>query len=104
MLEDVRSHDPRPDETELEFPVLDTAIADIDADARSKIIDQTLCELPEHQRVPLVLYHFEDMPYLDISRQLGVSLAKVKTDIQRGRVALAKKLTRRGIIANDSER
>jgi RNA polymerase sigma-70 factor, ECF subfamily len=104
LFSELRVDETGADEAELEFPVPDTAIADIDADARSKIIDQALCELPEHQRVPLVLYHFEDMPYLDISRQLGVSLAKVKTDIQRGRVALAKKLTRRGIIATDSER
>jgi RNA polymerase sigma-70 factor (ECF subfamily) len=40
--------------------------------------------------VPLVLYHFEDMPYEDIARKLGVSLAKVKTDILRARAALVK--------------
>lgn len=95
----------RPDnngaEAEMEFPVPDTAIADIDAEERSKIIDHALGELPEHQRVPLVLYHFEDIPYLDISRKLGISLAKVKTDIQRGRVALAKKLAQRGVVARD---
>jgi RNA polymerase sigma-70 factor (ECF subfamily) len=52
--------------------------------------------LPEHQRVPLVLYHFEDQPYDEIARRLGVSLAKVKTDILRGRAALAQVLLRSG--------
>ena len=47
--------------------------------------------------MPLVLFHFEDMPYREISRFLGVSLPKVKTDIQRGRAALLKKLAARGI-------
>jgi RNA polymerase sigma-70 factor (ECF subfamily) len=42
-------------------------------------------KLPDHQRVPLVLYHFEDIPYDEIARRLGVSLAKVKTDILRAR-------------------
>ena len=46
--------------------------------------------------MPLVLYHFEDQPYDEIARRLGVSLAKVKTDILRGRAALAQVLLRSG--------
>ena len=45
------------------------------------------------KRVPLVLYHFEDKSYQDIAALLNVSLAKVKTDIHRGREALRKALT-----------
>jgi RNA polymerase sigma-70 factor (ECF subfamily) len=48
--------------------------------------------LPDHQRVPLVLFHFEEMSYQDIASALGVSLAKVKSDIHRGREALRKEL------------
>jgi RNA polymerase sigma-70 factor, ECF subfamily len=44
------------------------------------------------------LYHFEEMPYLDIAKQLQISLPKVKTDIQRARAALAKILARRGLL------
>jgi RNA polymerase sigma-70 factor (ECF subfamily) len=36
------------------------------------------------------------MPYDEIARTLGVSLAKVKTDILRGRAALAQLLVRSG--------
>jgi RNA polymerase sigma-70 factor, ECF subfamily len=85
-------------EGELEFPVPDTALSDIDAAERSVIVDRALQDLPAHQRVPLVLYHFEDMPYQDIAAQLRISLAKVKTDIQRGRLALARKLARAGVV------
>ena len=46
--------------------------------------------------MPLVLFHFEDMPYDDIAKRLGVSLSKVKTDILRGREALAKALQQSG--------
>ena len=53
------------------------------------MLERALEKLPEHQRVPLVLYHFEDMPYEDIARKTRVSLSKVKTDILRGREALA---------------
>jgi RNA polymerase sigma-70 factor (ECF subfamily) len=90
------------DEPEFEFadPDLtpDSIIADIDAERRHALIEQALRELPEHHRVPLVLYHFEEMPYLDIAKQLRVSLPKVKTDIQRARAALAKILARRGLL------
>ena len=44
--------------------------------------------LPDHQRLPLVLFHFEEMPYEEIARRLNVSLPKVKTDIRRARLAL----------------
>ena len=90
------------DEPELEFATADltpdSIIADIDAEQRHAIIEQALRELPEHHRVPLVLYHFEEMPYLDIAKQLQVSLPKVKTDIQRARAALAKILARHGML------
>ena len=43
-----------------------------------------------------MLFHFEDMPYDEIAKQLRVSLSKVKTDILRGREALAKILLRSG--------
>lgn len=51
-------------------------------------LEQALRRLPAHQRVPIVLFHFEDMSYQDIAGTLGVSLGKVKTDIHRGREAL----------------
>jgi RNA polymerase sigma-70 factor, ECF subfamily len=51
-------------------------------------LERALHRLPHHQRVPLVLFHFEDMRYQDIADALGVSLGKVKTDIHRGRETL----------------
>ncbi len=78
-------------------PAPESVSAAIDAGQRQALVEQALRELPEHQRVPLVLYHFEEMPYGEIAKQLRVSLAKVKTDILRGRAALAKKLARAGL-------
>ena len=89
------------DDSEVELPTsdltADSIIADIDAAQRHALVEQALRELPEHHRVPLVLYHFEEMSYEEIARQLRISLPKVKTDIQRGRVSLAKTLARRGL-------
>jgi len=56
-------------------------------------LERAVRELPEHQRVPLVLYHFEDASYQEIADALGVSLGKVKTDIHRGRETLRRLLS-----------
>src|SRR5436190_23181928 len=76
------------DAPEVEFAAPDTFFSGVDAADRRAIVEQALAQLPEHYRVPLVLYHFEDLPYEDIAKKLGVSLAKVKTDILRARTAL----------------
>jgi RNA polymerase sigma-70 factor (ECF subfamily) len=68
---------------------------------RSVVIEAALSELPDHQRLPLVLYHFEEMPYEEIAAHLKVSLAKVKVDIHRGRAALAKALARVGVTVDE---
>jgi RNA polymerase sigma-70 factor (ECF subfamily) len=60
---------------------------------RQERLERALHGLPDAQRVPLVLFHFEDLAYEDIARTLGVSLAKVKTDIHRGRQKLRQLLT-----------
>jgi RNA polymerase sigma-70 factor (ECF subfamily) len=84
------------DAPEVEFAAPDTFFAGLDAADRRALVERALDQLPAHQRVPLVLFHFEEMPYEDIAKKLGVSLAKVKTDILRARAALAKILTRSG--------
>lgn len=91
-----RHDDGESEGTEVEFASGDDFLADVDADERRVWIERALEKLPDHQRVPLVLFHFQDMPYDEIAKKLGVSLAKVKTDILRARTALAQILTRSG--------
>jgi len=89
-------------------PVLDFAddasvVEEVRADERHEYVEAALRELPEHQRVPLVLFHFEDLPYEEIAQKLRISLPKVKTDIHRARQALAAILARHGITAEQLE-
>jgi RNA polymerase sigma-70 factor, ECF subfamily len=95
------------DETEddpvLDFAADESVVEEVRDDERHDYVEAALRELPEHQRVPLVLFHFEEMPYEDIAQRLRVSLPKVKTDIHRARQALAKILERRGITAEQLE-
>lgn len=59
---------------------------------RHERLEQAVRHLPDHQRVPLVLFHFEALSYQQIAEALDVSVAKVKTDIHRGREALRRLL------------
>ena len=67
--------------------------AALDRAERDAQLEQALRQLPPHQRVPLVLFHFEQQSYDDIARLLGVSIGKVKTDMHRGRLALRRWLS-----------
>jgi RNA polymerase sigma-70 factor (ECF subfamily) len=97
LFSEVFSDDTRDEEIESATAVFDTVVSDLEADERSGQVEQALGQLPDHQRIPLVLYHFEEMPYQDIAGRLGVSLAKVKTDILRGRIAMAGLLAKSGL-------
>ncbi|HEV8333975.1 MAG TPA: sigma-70 family RNA polymerase sigma factor [Steroidobacteraceae bacterium] len=102
MFSEMRREDSEEDEPEVEFAVPDDVIAGVDAGVRHGLVEDALQHLPERQRLPLVLYHFEELSYEEIAERLGVSLAKVKTDIFRARAALAKLLAQRGVTAATS--
>ncbi len=84
---------------EAELPS-DTLVSDLGAEQRHGMIERALRALPEHQRLALVLYHFEELSYDEICARLGASLAKIKTDIRRGRAALRPLLLAGGITSS----
>ena len=84
--------DDRDECRELDFPADQSVEADLDRAERRALVEQALQSLPAPQRVPLVLFHFEQMSYDEIAARLGASASKVKTDIHRGRLALKRKL------------
>ena len=91
-----RHSDEDDDVPPVEFASPENFLEGLNQADRRAWVERALEQLPEHQRVPLVLYHFEDLPYENIAQRLGVSLSKVKTDIMRGREALARVLVRSG--------
>ena len=103
LFSELRSDDANNDAAELEFAAPDVLLEGIDNEQRHALIEQALVKLPEHQRVPLVLCHFQEMSYEDIAQRLQVSLAKVKVDIHRARVALTKQLMRTDLISIESK-
>ncbi len=80
------------DEHEVDFAADENAPETPGGADRRALVEQALQKLPAAQRVPLVLFHFEELTYEEIATKLGVSLGKVKTDIFRGREQLRRKL------------
>ena len=92
---DVRrdADDGRPIEEAAHVAATESPASELERTEAHGRLEQALRALPDHQRVPLVLFHFEDRSYQAIAAALGVSLGKVKTDIHRGREALRHLLT-----------
>ncbi len=90
-------HDSRTTD-EVVFVATDSPAVDVELADRRNHLTRALHRLPDHQRVPLVLFHFEDMSYQQIAAALGVSVGKVKTDMHRGREAL------RGLLSDHAPR
>lgn len=80
------------EDAEVDWPAPESLLSTLAAEERAQLIEAALQRLPDAQRVPLVLYHFEELPYEEIASLLRISLAKVKTDIRRGRAALLRLL------------
>jgi RNA polymerase sigma-70 factor, ECF subfamily len=89
--------DSEPAAAEPAAAVPDPALEHLNAEQRRTLIEAALRRLPEHQRLPLVLYHFEELSYEEIALKLHASLAKIKTDIRRARAALLPLLEASGV-------
>jgi RNA polymerase sigma-70 factor (ECF subfamily) len=72
------------------------ALVDLEQQDDYRALDAALRALPASQRVPIVLFHFDELSYQQIAERLKVSISKVKTDIHRGREALRAVLTKDG--------
>lgn len=66
---------------ELDWPLPDTLLDRLQDQQHQRLLEHALQQLPEQQRVPLVLFHFEEMSYQQIAQQLQVSLANCLTPL-----------------------
>ncbi len=71
-IEGVSDHDPEP----LEIIILEEEKA---------AIEEALKKLPEHYRIPLILFYFLDFDLKMISEYLGIEISTVKSRLFRGR-------------------
>jgi RNA polymerase sigma-70 factor, ECF subfamily len=89
-------HDGSDGDVEFAVAMLDTVFTQLADAQRDERVRAALTRLPDAQRIPLVLFHYEERSYQQIAEDLEVSVAKVKTDILRGRIALAQHLQESG--------
>jgi RNA polymerase sigma-70 factor, ECF subfamily len=61
---------------------------------RKAELELAIQKLPDAHRVPLVLFHFQEMSYDEIAAKLQISLAKLKSDIHRGRETLKRLISK----------
>ncbi|MBI23365.1 MAG: RNA polymerase subunit sigma-24 [Roseibacillus sp.] len=55
-------------------------------------VDRAIADLPEKQRMAVVLRHYEHMPYDEIAEVLGLSVSAVKSQLFRARSSLRETL------------
>jgi RNA polymerase sigma-70 factor, ECF subfamily len=72
----------------------DTLYPDLETAEQRALLAEALDKLPAAQRVPLTLHYIEDMSYEAIAQTLKITLANVKINIHRGRLALRRTLSR----------
>ena len=63
--------------------------AQVEQKAKLQAVLAELQKLPEIDRAALLMRAFDEMPYEEIARAVGISLAAVKVKIHRARLALA---------------
>ena len=63
----------------------------------SRAVADAIADLPEEQRVVIVLKEYQDLTFLEISETLDVPLSTVKTRLYRGLTQLRESLERRGV-------
>jgi RNA polymerase sigma factor (sigma-70 family) len=61
------------------------------------VLDDELARLPKRYRVPLILCYLEGLTQDEAARRLDVAAGAVKGRLERGRLLLRQRLTRRGV-------
>jgi RNA polymerase sigma-70 factor, ECF subfamily len=74
--------------------VEDSEVDAMDAEERSAMVRAAIAELPENQRMALILSRYEDKSYEEVAEILGTTVASVKSLNSRARATLREKLAR----------
>jgi len=59
---------------------------------RNRLLRQAVSAMPEHYRIVLTLFYFEDLSVEQISKTIGISVSAVKVRLHRGREKLSHKV------------
>jgi RNA polymerase sigma-70 factor, ECF subfamily len=60
----------------------------------ARLVQEAVMRLPEHQRIVVALYYWEDMPVNEIAATLGIARGTVISRLARGRDTLRRRLSK----------
>lgn len=60
----------------------------------ARLVQEAVMRLPEHQRVVVALYYWEDLPVNEIGEMLGIARGTVISRLARGRETLRRRLSK----------
>jgi RNA polymerase sigma-70 factor, ECF subfamily len=66
----------------------------LDAEERTRMVQEAIAELPENQRIALILSRYEDKSYEEVAEIMNTTVAAVKSLTSRARATLKEKLSR----------
>ncbi len=90
------------DETQDSISTADPAPdSETERNEEAAVVRQALCSLPDQIRIIVVMRHYEDLKFREISEALGIPEGTVKTRMGQGLSMLAQKLN--PILSQDSE-
>ncbi len=84
----VDSDQPSAEVRNLSQPIRERPDRVLQSEDVQKAVDLALRELPEKQRLAIVLHRYEGMPHEEVAKVLGTSVPSVKSLIFRGRESL----------------
>lgn len=64
----------------------------LDGPIDGELLQQALSTLPDEQRIPLVMFYFEELSYKEIASAMDVATGTVMSRLSRGKAALAERL------------
>jgi len=64
----------------------------LEASERFEVLERAINDLPEYQRIMVLLYHNQGQSYEEIAQVIGLPIGTVKSRLNRARLALRKKL------------
>lgn len=87
-------YDSSPGETLREPAAAGSPVDDVSASELAQAIEGALCELPDEQRMAMVLRRYEEMPYEEIAVVMDATVPAVKSLLFRARETLRIKLAK----------
>ncbi|MFT5051952.1 MAG: RNA polymerase sigma-70 factor (ECF subfamily) [Chlamydiales bacterium] len=92
-LDRMRSSDDDAGQVDFEDERVEQPVVSMQRADRVKMVRDAIAELPEAQRMALVLAKYEEMPYVEIARVLDSSEKAVKSLMHRARTSLRERLS-----------